>query len=362
MVILQAAQKTSVVYDALMQMDTMDPMTTNLIQKVSAVAASIAGICFVCALAHNYIKSSFKSLFSQDPSEFPNYMEIIRGVVMIICIAAYPAIALILSSTVEVLNSKTNTSNLIVEAANKAKNAVTEATPYSWEDRKAMALRRAGADIPLTQNDKDVQEYAKKSSENNEGAPDAAVNPEGEKAGIFDLAASLDPANLIPSALNFLAHMVVGVIHIIISGFAVIMFKVLLIVGPLAFAFSILPAFENQLSHWFGTLLNVGFVFTTLNIMEHIVSGMYTYIYSHHSVQESGNILVLDFVIIFSTCSCFWITSKFVGKGDGGKVLTKLVNSAVTAATMAAGAAAPKGGGNLSNVTNIGQNILRNNS
>jgi hypothetical protein len=362
MVLLQAAQKTSVVYDALMQMDTMDPMTTDLIQKVAAVAASIAGICFVCSLAHNYFKSSFKSLFTQDASEFPNYMEIGRGVVMIICIAAYPAIAQILSTTVETLNSKTNTSNLVVEVANTAKNAATETMAFSWKDRIVLELRKAGIGYALTEKEKQEQAYAKNSIENSDGAPDSAVNPEGEKAGIFDLGAMLDPANWIPSGLNFLTHMIVGVIHIIIAGFAVIMFKVLLIVGPLAFAFSILPAFENQLSNWFGTLLNVGFVFTTLNIMEHIVSGMYTYIYSHHTAMESLNVFVLDLVIIFSTCSSFWITSKFVGKGDGGRVLTKLVNSAVTAATMVAGAAVPKGGGNLSNVTNIGQNILRNNS
>jgi hypothetical protein len=163
-------------------------------------------------------------------------------------------------------------------------------------------------------------------------------------------------------ALNSIAHIIVGLIQILIAGFAVIMFKILIIVGPLAFAFSILPCFEKQLSAWFGTLLNVGFVFTTLNIMEHIMCGIYSYVYkTPGTLFKPGDVLVLDLVVIFSTLSCFWITSKFVGKGDGGRVLTKIISAAAATATLAVGAAATSAGGNLSQLTHIGQSTLNKN-
>jgi hypothetical protein len=95
--------------------------------------------------------------------------------------------------------------------------------------------------------------------------------------------------------------------------------------------------------------------------MEHIMCGVYTYIYKSSATFEPGSILVLDLVVIFSTCSCFWITSKFVGKGDGGRVLSKIISTAATAATMAVGAGAVgAAGGNLSSLTDVGSKLVNN--
>jgi hypothetical protein len=354
------AQDSSVVYDALLKLDVMDSLTTGLITKVTAVAASIAGICFVCSLAYNYFKSSFKSLFTQDTSEFPNYMEIGRGIVMIICIASYPAIAQIIATSVEFFNSKTTTSLAVEEQANNLKNAASKTMAFTWEDNQKMALQKtANGTAPST---KENQEYAQHATASpTSDAADKDVNSQGIKETLSNIGTMLDPSNLISLGLNAVAHMIVGIIHILIAGFAVIMFKILLIVGPLAFAFSILPCFEKQLSMWFGTVLNVGFVFTTLNIMEHIMCGVYTYIYKSSATFEPGSILVLDLVVIFSTCSCFWITSKFVGKGDGGRVLSKIISTAATAATMAVGAGAVgAAGGNLSSLTDVGSKLVNN--
>jgi len=345
----------------LMQLNVMDGLTSSLIDKVAAVAAGIASICFVCSLAHNYFKSSFKALFTQDTSEFPNYMEIGRGVVMIVCIASYPAIAQVLGTSIEFFNSKTTSSLAITETANKAKSEITKSRSFTWEDTKNEAINAASNSTPTTQTEKDQKEYAQHVLNKNEDAPsDQDVSSSGIKSSLLDIGAAID--SLPDMIINAMAHIVVGLIHILVAAFAVIMFKMLLIIGPLAFAFSILPCFEKQLSHWFGTLLNVGFVFTTLNIMEHITCSIYTYIGgTSNTPGKAGDVLILDLVVIFSTCSCFWLTSKFVGKGDSGRVLSKIVQTAATAATLAVGASAAKGG-NLSQLTNIGQSTLINNS
>jgi len=365
MVLLTTVETSKVAFAALLRLEIMDDLTTGLITKVSAVAAGIAAICFVCALAHNYFKSSFKSLFSQDSSEFPNYMEIGRGIVMIICIASYPAIAQVLATSIEFFNSRTSTSSAIVEQSTNLKNAATKKLSFTWEDVQNDAIKKTATGTATTSDDQAQKEYAQHVAANGDTPKDEDVNSQGIKSTLKNIGTMLDPANFISLSINAVAHLIVGIVHIIIAGFAVIMFKILLIVGPLAFAFSILPCFEKQLSTWFGTLLNVGFVFTTLNIMEHIVCGMYSIIYAGGDAAINGydpiSILCLDLVIIFATTSCFWITSKFVGKGDGGRVLSKIVQTAATAATLAVGAAASKGG-NLSQLTNIGQSTLNNNS
>ena len=356
----QAADSPAV-FDALLKLDLMDSLTTGLIAKVTAVAASIAGICFVCSLAYNYFKSSFKSLFTQDTTEFPNYMEIGRGIVMIICIASYPAIAQILATSIEFFNSKTTTSLAMEEQSNNLRNAATKQMTFTWEDVQKDAIQKtANGNFPTTSEN---QEYAKHVALAPGTVEDKNVNSQGIKETLLDIGSAINPVNLFCVGLNGAAHMIVGIIHVLIAGFTVIMFKIFLIIGPLAFAFSILPCFEKQLSVWFGTLLNVGFCSTTLNILEHIMCGVNTYVYKSNMSYEPGSILILDLVVIFSTCSCFWITSKYVGKGDGGRVLSKIISTAATAATMAVGAGAlTSGGGNLSSVTDVGSKLINNNN
>jgi len=368
--LLLTAETSKVAFAALLRMEIMDDMTSGLITKVSAVAAGIAGICFICALAYNYFKSSFKSLFTQDTSEFPNYMEIGRGIIMIICIASYPAIATILATSIEFFNAKTSTSSALSEQANNLKNSASKTMTFTWEDVQNDAIKKTSNGTATTsegQAQKEYAEYQTQKTTAEDGTPipkDNDVNSQGIKSTLSNIGTMLDPVNFLSLSLNALAHLIVGIVHIIIAGFAVIMFKILLIVGPLAFAFSILPCFEKQLSTWFGTLLNVGFVFTTLNIMEHITYGMYSIIYSGGDAALNGydpvSILCLDLVIIFATTSSFWITSKYVGRGDGGRVLSKIVQTAATVATLAVGAAASTGG-NLSSLTHIGQSTINDN-
>jgi len=53
-------------------------------------------------------------------------MEIGRGIVMIICIASYPAIAQILVTSIEFFNSKTTTSLAMEQQTTNFKNEATK--------------------------------------------------------------------------------------------------------------------------------------------------------------------------------------------------------------------------------------------
>jgi hypothetical protein len=358
-----AATSTDNTFHAFLDMQIMDPLTVSLIEKVCLVAAGIAAICFVSSLAYNYFKSSFKSLTSQDTSEFPNYMEIGRGIVMLICISSYSLMAQALAGSIDFFNSQTSPTLAAAEAANQLQSRMTEEIPLSWDAVKDQAVNATVSGEAKTSEQKKDQEMAKTLKKGTGEADDTDTNSQGFLAAIKDMGKMLDPVNLACMGITSLCHLISGVINLIVAGISMILFKILLIIGPLAFAFSILPAFEKQISIWFGTLMNVGFVFTTLNVTQHLFFGMYDYIYKDFNIASFNfiGILVFDIVMIVVTCSCFWITSKFVGKGDGGRVVSKMVAISTATAGMVAKsfASSPTTGGNLGNIINAGKGIVR---
>jgi hypothetical protein len=119
----------------------------------------------------------------------------------------------------------------------------------------------------------------------------------------------------------------------------------------MAFAFSIIPAFKGQVDQWFGTLLNACFVFFTLNVLEAIVYGQmmnFEDIFNNpiDVWQTSNSVMSFNVTSIILYLMAFWLTSKFVGKGDGGRVISKAVGvaaAAVGGAAFASGAGGSRG-------------------
>jgi len=343
-----------VIAGALVGVQINDSFSTTYIEKVMPIATAIGGICFLCSLAFNYGKSAFKALFSADASEFPNYMEIGRGLLMIICIAVYPAIADILAVSIKAVVNPTFESQASRTQGAQGRYAI-HAKTYApgtdeWFGQQKILNGGAKSDT-TTVNQKAV-------------STDPAQQTSNATCGILDIL-----NNFILFIFHQTFEFLSNIISVLLVTYCIFILKILLIVGPLAFAFSILPCFERQISIWFGTLMNTGMTILTLNIIEGMFSGIGKIIaQSPLSETASGTlscdigIILLDIMLVIVNLSAFWLTSKFVGKPDGSKILTKGVAMATQAAQLAMmGSIASGGGGTLERAVSAGGDTIKGN-
>lgn len=350
----------------LLSVEITDELTMNILSKICVIAAAIASICFLCSLAWNYISSAFDRLHkNEDETKFVRYNEIARGFLHIICISIYPVIALALAGSIEFFNQMSSPVSESNRKLSELAQEYIDRINLSYEEMEMEALKQT-AEGQL--GNEDDQSAARLQLQNNPADPDrpSALIEEtnGENVSTFrKLINLLNPANWISLAIQSVFTLLFSVIRGIVASIAAIMFKFFIIIGPLAFAFSILPAFEKQLTTWFGSLLNTGFVFMTLNILDMLTLGMFDFIIDGHqgTPVSLGYVISFNSVSLITYASAFWLTSKFIGKGDAGRVLSKLVGAGTAAAMlMTGGAGAVGGASNITNVASTAGNSLSN--
>lgn len=334
-------------------LDINDGLTSSLTSQVMVVALAIASICFTGNLMYNYLSSGFKKFVGDGSEPFPDYTEIARCIVIIICITSYLPIARTLVGTMEAINKATSVEHvdyIMAYAKMEQANAAPEMDGQLETDGTQVIVNF---------------ENEQATSEEDSGGISKLISDIGK------LVMMLDPRNLAALLFHGVCYMIVGIIKLVITGVIVILTKVLVIIGPLAFAFSILPCFRKQLEVWFGTLLTTGLTLTTVNILHAIMDATTGHLFGNQagdlleSEAEKSLIMALDCVMIILYCSCFWLTSKFVGKGDAGRVLSKLVSTttalaamALTGGTSAAATGAASSGSLVSGAANVGKSAI----
>lgn len=350
----------------LSNLEITDSLTIKMIGVTCVIGASIAAICFVCSLGFNYVNSALKNLFKiEDPEKFPDYMSIARGLLFIFMISIYPFIAVSLAGTIEFFNKISSPVYENNEKMAKLASSYSDMINLSYDDMQKAALESAKAGETGNDYDQAAAEnqlnQGGEADSDRESAPSESVND--GSVSFRELLDLLNPSTWILLVTQAAWHLLFGIVRFVISSIAAILFKFFIIIGPLAIAFSILPVFEKQISIWFGTLLNTGFVFTTLNILDHISLGIFEYIMEEGSKGYilPNYVITFDIVLLVVYLSAFWLTSKFVGKGDGGRILTKMVGMGTAlAALMTGGASAAASAGNIANAVNAGKNSIGN--
>lgn len=221
-----------------------DGLTMELVSKMTVIAFGVAVICFICNLAYNYLYHGASQLLTSNEDKFPDMMEIGRCLVLFFCLTMYKPIAQTIVGTMEVINEATSLSSeranefaqFMAKASNEQGEMIAEYETNSLEAEVAAGEDTTGA----------MQHELDKKAEEDETT--------GLRASIEKLVNILNPANLVALVLHAAAALVVGIIQIIILGLGVVIVKILVILGPFVFAFSMLPVFQKQLSIWFGTL------------------------------------------------------------------------------------------------------------
>ena len=317
-----------------------DGLTMELVSKMTVIAFGVAVICFICNLAYNYLYHGASQLLTSNEDKFPDMMEIGRCLVLFFCLTMYKPIAQTIVGTMEF-------AQFMAKASNEQGEMIAEYETNSLEAEVAAGEDTTGA----------MQHELDKKAEEDETT--------GLRASIEKLVNILNPANLVALVLHAAAALVVGIIQIIILGLGVVIVKILVILGPFVFAFSMLPVFQKQLSIWFGTLCSSCMVFTVINILNQIMWQTLKALCESPAdmvdmATQQLQYLGMDLALIGAYCSCFWLSSKIVGHSDAGKVISKVMSIATTAATIAllGGAGAAAKATNVGAAASIGESII----
>ncbi len=348
----------------------IDASVNKMVGVVVMVSLALATILYLLTLAQNYIKSSIGSLKDQSSSSYVDYEDLSRTLVILGAIVLYLPLINATTETIEFLNKFTAPGKdeykvMEMYATNYTANKGTYAHDMSEE---VILATLAGLD-PNKQEDEALKMYLEdRLAQMNTNEDGSIENPteagaEDSGMGILKVLTRIadiinNPGQIIDLVIYAAAYSILKLLKLIIYSIATNVLKVLIVIGPLAFAFSILPAFKNQLSIWAGTYLNVAFVFTTLNIIDALLitsMKMFATQGPSQADQLGGGTATLMFALtqIILYLSAFWLTSKFIGKADGGMALTKIVAMAAAATGIAMAGGAIVGAGAASGQTNV---------
>jgi len=352
MILLQA--QGSWVQD-LVSNPALDSSILQTINTVQSIALGIAIFLYIVTLGWNYAKTSLLSLVNND-SKFFDIPELLRTIVIIIVIMNYSSIAQGIDSAVSIINKYTKLDSTETAKLQQYTKNYVQAQLDAEKNAQQEAINK------LKPKGADATQQVQVAKTDNANMPSSKV--ESEQLNWFtEMNAIMNSSGgMTEYIFHQLFKMLHSIIAIIVQLFAVYTFKLLLILGSLAFAFSIIPSFRNQIDVWFGALLNVGFTFTTLNILDHVVRNVYYQIVNERlQGQGESSFFIVDIMMTLMYLMVPWITSKYVGKGDAGRIMSKGVGlatmAAVGIATAGAGAgAAGAGAGGGSAVSNTMSN------
>lgn len=357
------------VIDFFYKSDYLDSVVASVTFKVCCVALTLSVIFFLATSAWNVASSSIKRVNDGNAERFFDKQDMVRSIFLIVCIIIYMPLTWSILGGCEIICGTIVPSEEIASLNEQMMNMVDEVTDTdqnipeevknllalydnpetSEEDREsARALLKDEFGIDATASHEDrIKQYKPNT-------------PNGLLKVLYAIMNILSPATWVRVTFSAMVSLVLFLIRTIINFFTINLIKVLVCIGPMSFAFSIIPAFRDKIVDWFSTLLNAAFVFFTMNVLEAVVYGM---MWNFNDItknplevfKNTHNIMAMDITIIILYLMVFWLTSKYVGKSDAGRVITKAITMA-TMATMAiitagAGAAGMAGAGAIANTT-----------
>lgn len=318
---MEMSSFATLLLDSLLKNEYLSASVIKLVQTTTKIALIIAPLFYILSLGWNYLKSGYDRMVTGKPGPPVDLQQLGRSIVIMFFIISYSAIISAFDSTIMYINSLS------------------------------------------APNSEQVQEMAAELQSLNKKAEKDMEVKEKVEDGIFgfmswdEIMRYLDPKRFLLMSFGAIVQLLAMLIKIIVGGIAGILYKFMLVVGPLAAAFSIFPFQRSKLEEWAGTTINAGLVFTTFNLLDHLLHiMMYNIFHSPHLDGVKGFtsyhlVMVVHIVVLVLYLCAFWLTSKYVGKGDVGRAAGKLVGLAASAAaaSLSAGAgvagAVAKGGG-----------------
>jgi hypothetical protein len=329
--------------------DIFEAVTVQMTKQTQAIAIGLAVFLFLITLGYNYMKHSIDSATGDSSDgKIVDIKDIVRCIVIIFFISIYSLTVLpAINDTVRGFNQLTIPSTDQQTQLNTQVKQYLKNQQTKENDDKIQAAQ-------ATLNDPNASTQDKEKAQNIIDDQDPSVVSQIADAFDFEKAFERLGAWVMGEFLNLLS----AIVKLVVGVLAVVLFKFLLVIGPLALAVSIAPIFRNQVDIWFGTTITTGLVITTMHILDCFMYGLINMISSADSftTEDARISTVINITIVIMYLMSFWLTSKWIGKGDAGRFVSKAVTLATlaTLAFVGAGAAAAgKGGGGAANVGNV---------
>lgn len=370
---------------ALINKGFLDATIQSVILAVSGLAIAMALVFLALSIAWNYALTAVKRLKDQTASFFVDIEELIRVGIVIGCIILYmPLMSLVIlfaQSASSTINPGDQVRKNMKDMTDKIHKAFILRTTYGEvadllavakdpnnpQNSKAQStllekyhvnytVPTALEDYAASQNNKDNNSTI--TSTNSSSTNTTSQKQEDKKEdGDHSFLVWLIITNL-SKCLEWLALLLGKLMRFIMLIFVEGYVKVLLCLGPLAFAFSIIPAFKNQINIWAGALLNALFCFLTINILDSITYGMLTdvsdYLSSDNSITHQWDSCCLSITMMVLYLSVFKLTAKYVGQAEVGSIIGKaMALAAVAAGAALMGGGAAGGGATSGNTTGV---------
>jgi len=302
-----------------------------------------------------YFKYSMGALQGNDARTLLDWNEIVRIIFLMIIIMNFKTVGTGFLTAIRGINSYTQKGGENYESVKKKWKDAYEAKVVAIVETKFSELDKAAKNIEGDSNlsseakkkKLDIIAYKKKKyldqankdgntvSENSDKGVDMEdIQKAREEASVFNISSAISGAFMgLTLTIAFISKLIIG-------GFAVTIFYLGLLYGPIALAFGIL---NKQLPiNYVGMLLNWGLVFTTLNLLDLLLNA---YLMVNFVNPDKSESLAFMLTMIAAYFSAFKITQWFMGFSGMNTIMNKGV--AVAGAMVATAAAAVVGGAAL---------------
>lgn len=158
---------------------------------------------------------------------------------------------------------------------------------------------------------------------------------------------SLDIDEFLNKLLNGVAAVAMYIVKFVLGGLIIGLSKITLGLGALAFAASIIPHWQDTWKRWLSFYATVKATIITFMALEHLNDSFVRELLISKTAGSGNDInnyiaLASTLSTVIGTCLIFFITSRVIGTGDGGKFLSA-AHSIGTGALMKGLGSAAKG-------------------
>ncbi len=355
----------------------IDGRTANYINVSANIASAVAFGTGAMLMCWDYFKNSLMSfepgkegkLF--DPYTFGKIM------LFILIIQAYPSM---IKPVVNYFNSINQAYASSDKRYEEYRDKVSSELLNNIQTDPEMAYQEAKNkdSSQRTPEEQDyIDYYESQGHQDDISAPtDEHTTQKGILGSIREIYRLLTSANIYLCTVIFhsLATILCMLIADVVKFFAFYSIKLLVVLGPFAIAFSLIPGFNNQFAKWFGRLGNLLFAAIMITILDSLfmdtlesvnplsMSGLSNFNSASNWIHQQASelnyqklfvVIAFDIAVIALYVSPFFLSSAIIGSGDGGSMVSKAIGLGTGVATMAttavigSGAAVASGGATI---------------
>lgn len=299
-----------------------------------------------------YFKYSLGAAQGNDVKVTWDWQEIVRVLFIMLLLGSYVPLATGVTDALRGINSITNTSSSM---HGELRDVADKYFMESVGAEKMETVRKLNA-LKNEDNDPQKRKIIDNFVDREYGVMNGTVNGGdiGEKPGIDGAVEDMTGENgssgyisqLLASGFNSLTYLLSSIVKWIIGTFIKMVFQIGLVFGPIVLAFGIF--FRDKPMNYMNQMLTLGFVFTTLNILDMLFWNFVKHTFNDPSVSAS---IAFNLAMIGAYLSAFKITNMFVGISGINSIMGRGLGVAATGAAavlggigMAAGGGASGGG------------------